>query len=609
MNLKQIQRVEHINEKTYKQVIQNSNQVQSVIFNGVTKNNMFNIEYLKDNRNYPLYSRYNPDIEVDRIFEKTIKNDVETPYFLFIGIGTGLQIKKALELFPNAHYVVIEPKVEFLVNYFQCDDVYQFNWKNCDDIVVEWEQIKDKSNLLSHFNNKLAQIILPTYKQIFKKEIDLLYEEIKNALKCTVRELGINSVFEKRWTINSIKNSTKVLKTSNFLKSAKLVLENQPVILVSAGPSLTQDIDLIRKIKSEQRAYILAVGSASSALIEENIIPDLIFSYDPREGNQIITQKIKEHNLQIPLIFGSTIGYETINDYPGDMSHFITSQDLYGQYIFETTFDEIIQDAPSIAVVTLDILLHLNCYPIILAGQNLGFINSKRYAESVKFDNVSKEILDINAQNIVKTVDVDGELMCTDENYKNMKLAMENRIQKYNLKNPVINTTKKGAAIEGTEYQTLEEVIEIHLSEKSKVSTEKLRMIFLNNTNNEKYYSNNKKIIADLEKLKKYLINIERIIKKVLKMYNTRVFTNLNKAFVEFDKEFNRMVENLAYILFIVPMCRNKARFFVANKSEVVEIQQPMKKIEGFFEVYVSYFNSIQESFNEVYALIDDIKK
>lgn len=609
MNLKRIQRLEYINEKTYKQVIQNSSQVQSVIFNSITKNNMFNIEYLKDKRNYPLYSRYNPDIEVDRIFEKIVKSDMEAPYFLFIGIGTGLQIKKALELFPNAHYVVIEPKVEFLVNYFEYNDVYQFNWKNCDDIVIEWEQIKDKSNLLSHFNNKLAQIILPTYKQIFKKEIDLLYEEIKSELKYTVKELKINSAFEKRWTINSIKNSTKVLKTSNFLKSAQLVLKNQPVILVSAGPSLTYDIDLIRKIKSEQRAYILAVGSASSALIEENIIPDLIFSYDPREGNQIITRKIKEHNLQIPLIFGSTIGYETINDYPGNMSHFITSQDLYGQYIFETTFDEIIQDAPSIAVVTLDILLRLNCYPIILAGQNLGFINSKRYAESVKFDNVSTEIMDINAQNIVKTVDVDGELMYTDENYKSMKLAMENRIQKYNLKNPVINTTKKGAVIKGTEYQSLEKVIEIYLSEKSKVSTEKLQMIFLNNENKEKIYSNNKKIIADLEKLKKYLINIERIIKKVLKMYNTRVFTNLNKVFVEFDKEFNRIVENLAYILFIVPMCRNKARFFVANKSRVVEIQQPMKKIEGFFEVYVSYFNSIQEAFNEVYSLIDDIEK
>lgn len=608
MTIENLQIVKNINLKTYQQVAQFTNYPYDFISSSKSKNEMFNIEYVLENRSYYLYSKYNPEIEVNRILEKEVKGS-KTPYFLFIGIGTGLQIKKALESFPDANYTIIEPKIELLVAYFQLKDTYKFNWRNCDDLVIDWGDLENKPDLINQFNNDMTQIILPAYKQLFKKDIELLYEKIKYDLENTVNELSVNSHFQKRWTINSIKNSNAVLQTTNFLENARPILNNQPVILVSAGPSLTQDIELIRKIKNEGRAYIIAVGSAGIALIEEDIIPDLLFSYDPKEQNQMITQKIKDRDLEIPLIFGSTIGHETIENYPGKMSHFITSQDLYGQYVFETCSHEIIQDAPSIAVITIDILLHLNCAPIILAGQNLGFVDNKRYAKSVKYTDNPEESVVKAPSKMIKTLDVSGNLINTDKNFEQMKMAMENTIAYYNLDTPIINTTKNGAAIKGTVYKPLEEIIETHLLGKNKVSKEKLKSIFSNNTVNKTYNSNNAKLVEDLEALKISFGKIEKCIKKILTIYDTRVFTKLNKAFIDFDREFNRMLDNKAYTIFIFPMCRNQASFFVTNKTKVTEITQPIKKVEKFIEVYVSYFKFLQDAFNEVYALIDDIKK
>lgn len=608
MTIENLQIVKSINSKTYQQVARFINYSYDFIASSKSKNEIFNIEYILENRSYYLYSKYNPEIEINRILEKEVKGS-KTPYFLFIGIGTGLQIKKALESFPDAHYTIVEPKIELLVAYFQFKDTYKFNWRNCDDLIIDWGDLENKSDLINQFNNDMTQIILPTYKQLFKKDIEVLYEKIKSDLENTVNELSVNSHFQKRWTINSIKNSNAVLKTTNFLENARPILNNQPVLLVSAGPSLTQDIELIRKIKNEGRAYIIAVGSAGVALIEEGIIPDLLFSYDPKEQNQMITQKIKNRNLEIPLIFGSTIGYETIENYPGAMSHFITSQDLYGQYVFETPSYEIIQDAPSIAVITINILLHLNCSPIILAGQNLGFVDNKRYAKSVKYTDSPEDSIVETTSTMIKTLDVSGNLINTDKTFEQMKMAMENTIAYYNLDTPIINTTKNGAAIKGTVYKPLEEVMETYLLEKNKVSKEKLKSIFLNNIVNKTYNSNNAKLVKDLEILKIYFEKIENCIKKILTIYDTRVFTKLNKAFIDFDRAFNRILDNKAYIIFIFPMCRNQASFFVTNKTKVMEIKQPIKKVEKFIEVYVPYFKILQKAFNEVYELIDDIKK
>lgn len=610
MNVEYRKILSKINKKTYQQLVDNEKVDDKLITNFPSKNGTMNVSYLLDNREYCLHSKYNPETEIERILAETIKNqDNKEPYFLFVGIGTGLQIKKTLEQFPNAHYIIFEPKVELLINYFNQEQLPQFKWKNCDDIVSDWTGIQNKKTLIEHFTKDMIEIVLPTYSRIFEHEITQFYSSVKNELKELTDGVRVNFAFQERWTINSIMNSSKVLQTSNFLHTAPEVLKNKPVLLVSAGPSLSEDIELIRKIKLEGRAYIFAVGSAANALIAENIIPDTFFSYDPKVGNQIALQEIRKEKLAIPIVFGSTIGYETLQRYPGKMSHFITSQDSYAQYLFDAEKKDIIDDNPSIAVLTLDILLRLECYPIILAGQNLGFLNNQRYADSIKYEHVSNELTKEEQAKNLQTMSVDGTYLETNETFENMKLAMERTIQRYQPEQSVINTTKKGAAIQGTLYKPLEEVLELYLNEKNILADEEFHNIFSERQNLDTYFERNEKVLEEFEALKQCLQNAGNSINEIVKAYQTKVLSNLNTKLIKFDKEFEKVNNNLFYKLFIVPMIRIQEKNFKEHSGKVVETRQPLKKAEAFIEIFVSYFGNIVETFNKLQPNIHYIDK
>src|SRR5690606_20679404 len=130
-------------------------------------------------------------------------------------------------------------------------------------------------------------------------------------------------------------------------------------------------------------------------LIHHDIYPDAATTYDPSARNQIVFEKVKEKDIaDIPMIFGSSVGYETLIDYPGKKYHMITSQDTVSNYYLKNKNEDsiyIVQDAPSIAVVTVQLLYELGFNPIILVGQNLAYKGKKRHSEGVHY---SKDVTD-----------------------------------------------------------------------------------------------------------------------------------------------------------------------------------------------------------------------
>lgn len=49
----------------------------------------------------------------------------------------------------------------------------------------------------------------------------------------------------------------------------------------------------------------------------------------------MVIQKVKDKNIaNIPLIFGSTVGYETLADYNGPLLHMFTSQDTVAPFFY-----------------------------------------------------------------------------------------------------------------------------------------------------------------------------------------------------------------------------------------------------------------------------------
>ncbi len=141
-------------------------------------------------------------------------------------------------------------------------------------------------------------------------------------------------------------------------------------------------LKILKKIRKENSAYIFAVGSAINILIKNDVYPHATLSYDPGNTQHLNHDILRERDIKtVPLIYGTTVSEKTVNTYPGKKLHLITSQDTTAKYYIEPDPTQVIHDAPSIAVIALQLILKLGMGPVIFVGQNLAYRDNKWYAE------------------------------------------------------------------------------------------------------------------------------------------------------------------------------------------------------------------------------------
>ncbi len=253
------------------------------------------------------------------------------------------------------------------------------------------------------------------------------------------------------------------MSSPNILGHGKESLENKPVIIAASGPSLTDEIENLKKIRKENSAYIFAVGSAINILIKNDVYPHATLSYDPGNTQHLNHDILRERDIKtVPLIYGTTVSEKTVNTYPGKKLHLITSQDTTAKYYIEPDPTQVIHDAPSIAVIALQLILKLGMGPVIFVGQNLAYRDNKWYAEGQR---KGYEKLNQNHQkktDIIYVDDVYGNKVSSTTKLLNFKLSIE-QIMRTSSSTQFINSTKYGAQIEGSEFMELEKVMDVFL--------------------------------------------------------------------------------------------------------------------------------------------------
>lgn len=548
------------------------------------------------------HSKYDPVKEAATFISQF--NDLkEYEHILFIGTGIGYHIQQILADNTHLTFSIYEPNIHILKNYLEVQNLNSFKEKRIEQIFNKISDIRDIDKFISRYTRKSLIIIWPVTQQLFADQIEEFKKIMVKLLKKERINISIDSKFQERWVINSLMNFPIIASTPNILLGAnKNYFEGKPVLIVSAGPSLSLDIDYIRKIKEEGRAYIFAVGSAVKALIANSIVPDAFCSYDPSVNNYTVAEDIKINNLEIPIIFGSSIGHETLNEYPGKMIHFITSQDNLSKHFINP--DEVILDSPSIAVMTLQILVKLKASPIILAGQNLSYHNNNRYAQEIKYEHISNELNEKEIKNQLYVKSVDGSNVPTNETFLLMKTSMEFIIG-LSENSKVINTTKYGADIQGTSYIPIEQVMENVLVKKNIVNANWLN---LNNTYNLiTLYNRFKELEIEYKKFKKIINEIFSIIIDFQAIEKKNIYSNIQPLFEKFDLLYEKLKENLFFILIITPMIKVQYKVYRNRVNEVIICTNPSKKVFLFNAIQGKYIKSIMAALKMIEPIFEKV--
>lgn len=442
-----------------------------------TKNNQKTLRIEKDDKKLYIHSKYDPEKEAELVIDKLVEREKITPdtHVIFYGIGLGYHLDAFFKRFPQVEFSIYEPSIEILNQYLDQRSLKSLPIKQL--IVLQCEC--DNNGMSAFFKTLITGAIkqsiiceLPPYKKIFEKEYNGFLYQFREFIKSMRSSIQTNYAFKKRWILNSVFNFKEVLTTPNILMENMGVFKGKNAILVSAGPSLDYEIGNLKIIKENKSAMIFSVGSAINTLVQHDIIPDVVCTYDPSKENQLVFKKIHEMNIDsIPMIFGSSVGFETLEEYRGPKYHSITSQDAVSHYFLKAKSNQklmTVSDAPTIAAVTLELLDKLGFEKVILVGQNLAYLNNKYYANGIDhrqtIENEKEkgihyqDIGDIDeVSGTEMVIDVYGNMVQTNDGFIAMKKTLELYIKIFNMS--VINTSKGGAQIEGTEFIPMEEVI------------------------------------------------------------------------------------------------------------------------------------------------------
>lgn len=562
--------------------------------------------YRNNGKEIYFHSKYDTIKEAETIIKEY--QGTENKNVIFYGTGLGYHIDLFVKQNPNNSFYIFEPVEELILYFLSIQNLNKPEYKNLKNITVGIDDLSKDIKQFLDLNRKDTVIIqLPVHRQVFPEEYEKFNEIFLGILKSKRSDLAVNYSFQERWIINSMKNFKYVLSTPNILLEKKGAFKNIPALLVAAGPSLNEEIENIRYIKENDLAYIFSVGSAINTLLHHNIYPHAATTYDPTKNNEKVFAKVKERGIRdIPLVFGSSVAYEVLDNYPGPMYHMITSQDKIAQYYLDVGSGgeiEIVLDAPTIAVVTLQLLSFLGFAPIVLVGQNLGFIGQQRHSEGIDY---SKKLTEEELEQALWVEDVYGNQIRTNEGFNRMRAVMELYISQME-KGRVINTTKGGARIKGAEFRELKSVIDQELKE-AVVRDDWLEG---NKTNYSPETIQTKSEAMDqaLAESYKWIREYKMILDKMYDLIKNRNFNQLDFMYSKLNTSIRALEANDFFTTFILQINRVQHQLFANTVKTLEEEKDLYKKHLGLLHAYKNFADKCRQDIKRIKPVYEEMKE
>ena len=414
---------------------------------------------------------------------------------LIFGLGLGYLVDEIFEG-SKGKMVVFEPDLETLFVVLSAVDFSKYMQSQRLYIVSDFAEMENVLDLVFKYKSKVSISALNYYLAAYKS----LFNSFKDVLQRYVDINTHNYMLQAKTMLTFFNSSMRELDKKYqlpLLSDYKDVYKDKPAIIVSAGPSLSKNIEALKKI--QDKALIFCVGTAVPVLYKNGIKPDFInvierrntfqhYNFQFSDDVNLIVEPYTEpsyFNLNFKNIF-VTASVES------DAARwFLEKADKELQY-FEAK--------GTVAYHALSSAYYLGCNPIILIGQDLAYSDGHCYSSGSKFDGlvcefnndkqkyeiypkdfkdyveiycaslktwtyeqkaklVEKHLESVN-KNIFTVPGQNGEKLPTSSVYYLFLQYMQEFAQKHANERTLINTSIGGADIKGFELLPLEQAAE-----------------------------------------------------------------------------------------------------------------------------------------------------
>lgn len=397
-----------------------------------------------------LNSAYNPEEEA-KMWAKQFTFKGLDNHITMYGFGTGYFAKELLKHMPEDSYLIIyEPSAEIFLHTLHHVELKSIlkDQRICIGVeeINEFDfhrMIRGVYDMGSLQNLKITRH--PGYQGLFPSEFEYFAYEVKESAETAQIDYNTLLFLAEGTLRNQFENIPK-LKNSISVNQLKEIWKKEiPVIVVSAGPSLAEQIEQVREAKG--KAIIVAVDRIVQYLIDHGIEPDIVATIDPHKNvKNFSTGKPVECPMfclisSQPLIMERHTGRKIVC--------------WCGQYLVNN-YIEVEGDFPhvalsgSVATVAVAILGYLGTKKICLVGQDLAFHGEETHVDGV-VSNPSG-----TAGRLVEGIN--GEKVKSRYDWINFIHWFEDFI----VNHPdiqIIDTKKSGALIKGSIHMDLKEAI------------------------------------------------------------------------------------------------------------------------------------------------------
>ncbi len=527
-----------------------------------------------------LHSKYDPIKESENILKRFITQDYDV--LILGGFGLGFLCHAALEYsnFKIGNIVIIEKDIKIFKSALMANDITDIIKNPRVKILIEEDgEIKNLSDYLLNIATKKVFTLL----HIPSRKIYLqFYSNLKGIIDSYLQRKNINiatlSRFQNLWVRNIFKNYRLFLERkgiSHFFNQFR----DLPVIVISAGPSLSDNIELLRE--NQKRFIIISVDSSFQVLVNNSIYPDFVVTVDP----QYINYKYFEYNNEYsPVLISEPSTFPLIlTSYKGNIL-FFSSVFPFVKWLEKFTEQKgEIDMGGSVSTTAFDFAYKIGGNPIILVGQDLAFIKNKTHTKGSfvekywamrysKFNTMHNGVYKYIHNNLfIKVKSNDNKLVDTDKRLLVFHAWFENKIKNLPDGVRVINTSLSGAKLGDVEVKNLQTIL----------SEEKFDNI-------ENIKNKIKKFNSKIKKVE-YIKNI-KVFKdeyKLLKQTIYRISPIVDEAVVLSEDMYNSIKRN------------KKERLFSIVKS----LDKIDKKINSFSKVTMFLSLLIQD---RIYTILEE---
>ena len=337
-----------------------------------------------------LASLHQPRVEATQWAQRV--DPAETACVLVLGFGVGHHVEALLERLKRTGVILVhEPDVARLRTILSTIDCS--GWM--DPKFLRWiTDVEDEAQFARCFNDIETQMVAGT--KILEHAPSL------HGFEAEARAIGArltDAVNSARTTM-----TTTLMRSSGTVRNELLNVDHYALgsgieelsghargrlgVVVSAGPSLQRNIDLLGRKGVRDRCMIIAAQTTLRPLLDAGIRPHFVTALDYHHISKRFYEGLSKKDVEGITLIGLPQAHPVIADsWPGAIRW---CRAIILEHILGGTGPDFagLESATTVAHLSYHFARHLGCDPVALIGQDLGFTDGLYYARGTAIDDV-----------------------------------------------------------------------------------------------------------------------------------------------------------------------------------------------------------------------------